>query len=396
MVTLLFLVILVIYIGLGIPDSALGASWPALYIDLGFNIGYQSIISILISLGTVGASFFSAKLINKFGTQLVTAVSTALTALMLLGFALSNSLIFFCLLAIPLGIGAGAIDAALNNYVAINYGSKHMNFLHAFYGVGVGITPYIFSLTLANNNDWRGGYKIIFIIQISLALIAFLSLPLWKKVNQKKPEEEKFAPKTLTLKQMVKIPALKPSWLLFYTTCALEFTFGAWGCTYLVNTEGLTESNSALFLTLYYVGISASRLISGFFAKKFSCGKILSFGCALIFCGILLLFLPIPPQIKGLSMLFVGLGNGPTFPNAIYLTPYNFGKENSQSIIGTQMVACNLGILTIPPLFGLLIEKLTTSIFPYFTAFFFISMVTSIVLYQIKLKKLNKSLFTFY
>ncbi len=393
MATILFLFILVIYIGLGVPDSALGSAWPAIYTELGVNVGLNSLLTFLISFATVTASFFSAKVINKFGTPLVTAMSTLLSGVALLGYGLSDNFWLLCLLSIPLGLAAGAIDAALNNYVASRYGSMHMNFLHVFYGVGVAITPYVFSFTLLNANDWRTGYQILFYIQLGLALLTLATLPLWKKVQTNVPEEEKFTPKTLTVKELLKVPSLKANWLLFFSTCALEFTVGSWGCTYLVNCEGLTEANAAICLTLYYIGITASRFITAFVCKKVSCGAILGCSWVLTLLGVITLFLPIPAEIKGFSFLLISLGNGPTFPNLISQTPKLFGREISQSVIGTQMATCNMGIMIAPPLFGVLAGTLGSGCFPFFIAVWFALMALSLVVQQNSLKKSGKSLF---
>lgn len=395
MATILFSIILFIYIGLGIPDSSLGSAWPAIFADLNLEVGLNSLISFLISSGTICASIFSSKLINKFGTQLVTACSTLLASLSLLGFAFSNSIWFFCSLSIPLGLAAGAIDAALNNYVVCRYSSTHVNFLHCFYGIGVAITPYIFSFTLKNSNDWRSGYEIIFLIELALAILCFASLPLWKKVKQKNSDKE-VAPVTLTIPQMLKTPAFKSNCLAFFCTCALEFTVGTWGCTYLVKSLNLLESVAAKYLTLYYLGITGSRLISSVISRKLSSGKIISGGCMIIAIGLAILFLPISPQFKGLSMLLIGLGNGPTFPNLIHQTPHNFGMEKSQSLIGLEMAMCNVGILVAPPLFGVLVQLISTDIFPYFTTLCFLLMAVCLVVHQKGLKKFNKSLFIKY
>lgn len=393
MATLLFVFILFIYIGLGVPDSALGSAWPAIYLELGVNVGLNSLLTFLISLATVTASFFASKLINKLGTPTVTALSLALTGVALFLFGKANYFWALCLIALPLGFGAGAIDAAINGFVATRYNSSHMNILHCFYGVGVSITPYVFSLTLASDNDWRTGYFVLFIILIFLALLMLISFPLWKKTALKTQDEEDFKPNDLSFKQLFKTPALKSNWLIFFTTCALEFTVGAWGCTYLVTTQGLPESTSAIYLTLYYAGITGSRVASAFLCRKLSCGNILSVGFAVTGAGVLLAFLPVPPAIKGLCMLLVGLGNGPTFPNLISLTPTSFGRENSQAVIGTQMAFCNMGILIAPPLFGVFAGLISTAIYPAFTAVCFVLMVVSFILHQKSLKKTGCSLF---
>lgn len=396
MATLILVIIYVIFIGLGLPDSSIGAAWPALYLDLGLEVGMQSLLSVIVSLGTVIASMFSAKLINKFGTSVITSFSTLLTAAALLGFSLSNSIWYLIALAIPLGFGAGAIDAALNNYVATRYSSFAMGCLHCFYGVGVALTPYIFSLALFQNNDWRLGFRIIFIIQISIAIISFASIPLWGKVSQKEPEQDKFTPVTLKLKDMAKMRLVRLAWLLFFSTCALEFLCGTWGCTYLVKTKNVTESFAAKLITLYYVGMTLGRFLSGLISSKISCGGILSIGFSLVAIGIVALFLPLPTLAFGIAFFLIGLGNGPTFPNLTHVTPLIYGKERSQSIIGTQMAACNLGILSMYAVSGPLFQWISFKAFSYFALVAYFFMVLAFVLYQKALVKKGKSFFAWH
>lgn len=382
MLTLLFVAICIIFIGLGLPDSILGSAWPTIYQDLNLPFSYANFITFLISFGTVMASFFSARLINKFGTAKLTIASTILSALCILAFSFSNSMIFFCLLAIPLGIGAGAIDAALNNYVAIHYSSMHMSLLHCFYGVGVSLSPLLIALALGQTNDWRQGYRVVFLVMVFISIVALLSLPLWKKVKTKQPEEEHFTPKTLSIMEMLKKPAVVVSWILFFSSVGLEFTCGIWACTYLVNTQVITEATAANYLTFFYAGITLSRFISGFYSKKFAPEKSVFFGYTIVGIALFLLFLPLPIQFKAVSLFLIGFGNGPTFPNVIFVTPKNFGKEVSQSIIGSQMAFCNIGILIMPPIFGFLAQWLGLQIFPIYLTILFVVMVLSTIIYN--------------
>ena len=393
MATLLLVVIFTVFIGLGLPDSSIGAAWPALYIDLGLDVGMQSLLSAIVSLGTVIASIFSARLINKFGTNIVTSFSTLMPALALIGFSFSNSIWWLLALAIPLGFGAGAIDAALNNYVATHYKTFAMNCLHCFYGVGVTLTPYIFSFALAGNNDWRLGFRIIFIIQIAIAVLSFATIPVWGKVRQLEPEKNDFTPITLSMPQMAKMPCVRIAWLLFFSTCALEFLCGTWGCTFLVVTKGVTESRAAALITLYYLGITVGRFLSGVISKKVSCGGILTLGFGLVAVGVVAFFFNLPPWAFGVAFLLVGLGNGPTFPNLTHVTPLIYGKERSQSIIGTQMAACNLGILFMYAVSGPLFQGISFKVFPYFAVISYAFMVLAFVIYQRLLVKDGKSFY---
>ena len=391
MATVLLLLISAIFIGLGLPDSVFGPAWPAIYVDFGVSVSYANLVTMPIYLGTVTASFFAAKLINKFGTGKVASVSTLVSALAVLGFSLAPSVWWMVALSIPLGMGAGAIDAALNNYVAVHYNSSAMSFMHCFYGVGVSLSPFLMSFALDVNNDWRLGFRIVFYALAVITLLSFIALPLWKKVAKKDKEEDDFTPTTLSFKQIFKTPTVKLSWILFFSTCALEFTCGIWGATYLVG-EGLSEANAARYVTLYYLGITVGRFVSGLLNKKLKPQTIVYLGYSLVGVAILSMLLPIPTPVKGVSLFFIGFGNGPTFPNMISLTPKYFGKDVSQSIIATQMVTCNLGILFIPPIFGLLADFISVNLFPAFLGLWAVFMIISTLLYNKRAKTISNSI----
>lgn len=208
MATLLLIVIYISYIGLGIPDSLFGAAWPAIHTEFDIPVSSAGYITMLISVCTALSSVVSAKLVNRFSTKWVVAVSTAFTAVALFGFSFSSNIYILCLFAIPLGFGAGAIDATLNNYVALNYSATQMNFLHCFYGIGVSVSPYLMSLALRGSNEWRMGYRAVFYIQLAIMVIAFMSLPLWNKVKENKPSEDDFTPVSLSYRQMIKMPSV--------------------------------------------------------------------------------------------------------------------------------------------------------------------------------------------
>ncbi len=389
MTLFLFILICIIFVGLGLPDSVLGATWPAMHTDLGASIGQANYISIIISLGTSIASFFSGRIVGKCGTGLTTTVSTALTAVGLIGMSFSNSLLFTCLCAVPLGFGAGAIDSALNNYVAVHYKATHMSFLHSFYGVGVMVSPYIISFALAGGNDgWRLGYQIIFFAQVAITIFAIIAFPLWTKVKARENPQEQVIERALKFRQIAKIPAMRVAWIVFFTTCALEFTCGVWGSSFLVKAEGLSESDGAKFITLYYLGIMLSRFISGFLVTKLKSQTIIFSGFTLVGIAVVLLALPIPVTVKCVALFLVGFGNGPSFPNLTCLIPKWFGKDVSQSLIGTQMVACNLGICIMPPLFGALADTVGLGAFPYYMiALYAVVIVSSIFLVKMKKPK---------
>lgn len=389
MATLLLIIIFIAYIGLGIPDSLLGAAWPAIYTEFGLPVSYASYITILTSCGTIISSFFSAKIIKRLGTAKITAFSTTLTALALLGFSLSGNMLCLCLCAIPLGLGAGSIDTALNNYVALHYKASHMSFLHCFYGVGVTVSPYLMSFALSENNNWRGGYRIMFIIQISIAALTILSMPLWKKVGQNQPEEENTI-RTLTTKQILTTRGTMPVIGIFIFSCAIECICLVWGSTFLVEANGITADKAAGIITFYFMGMTVGRFISGLLAKRISGIKIVMTGQIITFIAIMLTLIPNSVVLSSVGLSLIGLGNGPLYPNMTHLTPQVFGRDVSQSIIGFQMALTYVGIMLSPLIFGLLAEYIGVFLMPYYliTMYALMMLCTFILLPLLKSKKI--------
>lgn len=378
MATLLLAVIYIAFIGLGIPDSLFGTAWPAIYREFSLPISMASCVTLLISGGTVVSSLFSARLINRFGTGRVTAVSTALTAAALLGFSLSGHLLWLCLFAVPLGLGAGAIDSALNNYVALHYRATHMNFLHCFYGVGVSLSPYLMSLALSGQGGWRSGYRLAFFIQLGIAVVTILALPLWgRAAHAQTTDEQETAPRTLSLSQLARLPGVKAVWLAFIGSCAIEYICGSWGSTFLVESKDMAVDAAAQIITLYYVGMALGRFLSGVLSVKLSSWTLIRIGQGVVLAAIVLLLLPLPAFAAGAGLFLIGLGNGPVFPNLIHLTPANFGRDVSQSVMGSQMAAAYVGIMLVPPLFGLLAQAVGTDIFPPFLLVLFVGMISA-------------------
>lgn len=373
MATVLLIFIYIFYIGLGIPDSLLGSAWPAIYRELHVPISYASIISVIISTGTVISSLFSTKIIAKLGTAKITSISTSLTAIALLGFSYSQSYIWLCICAIPLGIGAGSIDTALNNYVALHYNAMQMSFLHCFYGIGVTISPYLMSLALSENMKWRNGYRTIFYIQVIIAMLSFLSLPLWKKIKSTQQEE---VIHVLSLRQMLRRKKIWASCGVFIGISALESTCLIWGSTYLSDSIGLSADMAAALITFYFAGMTLGRFLSGLFTMKFSDWKIIIMGQIAIFIAVIILLATNDKVSAVLGLFLVGLGNGPIFPNMTHLTPILYKKETSQSIIGIEMAFSNLSIMLTPVLFGFISDKSSPEIFPVFLTVMFILMAT--------------------
>lgn len=387
MATILLIVIYIAFIGLGIPDSLFGAAWPAIYQELAIPMSYASFVTILISGGTVISSLMSARLINRFGTAKITAVCTSLTALALLGFSLSGGMVWLCLFAVPLGLGAGSIDSALNNYVALHYKATHMNFLHCFYGVGITLSPYLMSLALGEENDWRRGYRIAFFIQLAIALITIFSLPLWKKIKDAAPEKESGPVRTLKFRELAAMPAVRAVWLVFIGSCAIEYTCNTWGSTYLVDIKGMAVDEAAGVITFYYVGMTLGRFLSGVLANRLSSWNLIHIGQGIVLVAVILLLLPLPVPVAVAALFLVGLGNGPVFPNLVHLTPKNFGSDISQSVMGTQMAAASTGIMLMPPIFGVLVQAVGIGLFPYFLTLMFVLMAGCTLLLVRCLKK---------
>ncbi len=388
MATLLLLVIFMAFVGLGIPDSLFGASWPAIYSDLSLPMTYANFITVLISVCTVISSSFSGKIISKLGTGNVTAVSTLLTALALLGYSFSNDFIHMVFLSIPLGIGAGAIDSGLNNYVALHYKASHMNFLHCFYGIGVSVSPFLMSLMLAGSEGWRGGYRLVSYIQIGLALLMFLAIPLWKKVKFK--DEDKYEIlEQKGLKEVLKNPLVYVVWIIFAGSCAVEFTCGAWGSTFFVEARGASVETGALAMTFYYAGMAFGRFTAGLLAVKIKPWRIIFLGQAFTFTAIFIMFFSVSDVVLITCMFFIAFGNGPVFPNLAHLTPYHFGKECSQSVMGTQMAACYIGVTLMPLLFSFIANNIGLRVFPYFIMAMFLIMIFGTVLFNVLFKKEN-------
>lgn len=363
MATLLLIVIFIDFIGLGIPDSLFGAAWPAINSDFGLPISAANAVTVTMTVCSIISSLMSAKLTEKFSTSKIAAVSTALTAVGLFGFSISKNIYMMFFFTLFLGFGAGAIDAALNNYVAVHYRASHMNFLHCFYGIGVTLSPYLMSLAL-KNRSWQTGYRLAFIIQLVISIIAVASLPLWQKNGRLSESSDEKSEKS-SFADLVKLPGIKSTWLVFFGSCALEYVSGTWSSSFLVNSRGITVDRAALFVTVYYGGIALGRFLSGIFSSKLKPQQIILIGTILIIPAIVLVSQPFIPNLIAVGMFLIGLGNGPLYPNMVHLTPIRFGAQRSQAVMGSQMAAAYIGILSMPTLTGFLAQNFSTDIFPY-------------------------------
>ena len=385
MATILLVVIYIAFIGLGVPDSLIGSAWPAIHTEMAIPVEVVSVLTFLISGCTVLSSMFSARILNKMGTAKVTAFSTAMTAVALFGFSVSLSFWFMIPLAVVLGLGAGAIDSGLNNYVALHFKASHMNFLHCFYGVGVSLSPYLMSRALSNVG-WRGGYRYAFYVQLFIAVLLIVSVPLWKKTSSaEESEEEKGI--NLTLLQMAKKAEVRQVWIIMLVTNAIEYACGVWGSTYLVEQKGFEVKYGALALTIYYVGMSIGRFLSGLFSDKISTWKRIGIGCAILAPAIAIMLLPLHGAVTVVGLFLVGLGNGSIYPNMIHLTPHNFGKEVSQSIMGSQIAFAYIGVMLAPPMVSLKSRLFGIRIYPVLLAVFYVAMVVALKCFINRLKK---------
>ena len=384
----LLVVIYVAFIGLGVPDSLIGSAWPAVHAELGIPVETVSFITFIISGCTVLSSMFSAKILNRIGTSKVTAFSTAMTAVALLGFSFAKSFRIMIPLAVTLGLGAGAIDSGLNNYVALHFKASHMNFLHCFYGVGVSLSPYLMSVALTDT-DWRGGYRYAFYVQIAIAILLVISIPLWKKSSSDSQAEDENT-SSLSLLRMAKMPEVRKVWVIMLATNAIEYACGVWGSTYLVEEKGFSPEHGALGLTVYYVGMSIGRFASGLISDKVRTWKRIGIGCAILAPAIAVMLLPLHGAVTVAGLFLVGLGNGSIYPNMIHLTPHNFGKEMSQSVMGSQIAFAYIGVMLAPPAVSLLSGIFGIGIYPVLLAVLYSVMILFLKLLINSLKKKNR------
>ena len=392
MYSLLLAVIYLAFISLGLPDALLGSGWPTMYTQLQVPFSYAGIISMIISAGTIVSSFFSDRLTRKFGAGLVTAVSVLLTAGALLGFSVSDSFYLLCIMAIPYGLGAGAVDAALNNYVALHYSSRHMSWLHCFWGVGAAASPYIMGFCLGKGLGWSRGYFSVSMIQIVITAILFISLPLWKsrtdekeggiepkcaEAEQKQTDQTKaVSSKALSLREILRIKGAPYILITFFAYSAMESTTGLWASSYLVQYLLMEPEKAAKFASFFYLGITVGRFLCGFVADRMGDKALIRLGSGIAGAGILLVLIPFPVTTPALlGLVIIGFGCAPVYPAIIHSTPFYFGKENSQALIGIQMACAYVGSTFMPPLLGTLAARIGIWLYPVFLLVFEVLMV---------------------
>lgn len=384
MYSLLLALIYIAFISLGLPDSLLGSGWPVIHTDLDVPISFMGIISMTISGGTIVSSLLSDKLTGKLGTRIVTVISVFLTTFALFGFSFSTQFWMLIVFAVPYGLGAGAIDAALNNYVALHYSSKHMSWLHCFWGVGTIVSPFVMSYALTNSN-WNNGYRIVGFIQLAIAILLLVTLPVWKVHNQSAEKKQQ----SIGLIGALKIKGVPFLLIGFFAYCAAEATAMSWASTYFTEVKGISTEKAAQFAALFYIGITVGRFLSGFVTDKLGDKKMIIIGTCILSCGIIALMIPVSyPLVSIIGFVVIGFGCAPIYPSIIHSTPNNFGAENSGAIIGIQMASAYVGSTFIPPLFGLLGNHIGFKILPVYLIVFVALMITMLELtFKVTAKK---------
>lgn len=362
--SLLLALIYICFISLGLPDSLLGSAWPVLHTEIDVPVSFAGIISMTIFLGTILSSLFSDKLLCKFGAGKVTAVSVTMTAIALFGFSISNQFWMLLLWAIPYGLGAGGVDAILNNYVALHFKAQHMSWLHCMWGVGASISPYIMSFALVKLDNWNYGYLIVSIIQIILSVVIFASIPLWKNGATNTANEEQS--KSLSFKEIFSIKGAIPCFITFFAYCSLELTTSLWASSYLVQKWAFTPETAAGFASMFYIGITLGRLANGFLAMKLGDHFLIRMGLGIITAGIALLCVPFHSAFALIGFVIIGLGCAPIYPCIIHMTPSVFGEDKSQAMIGVQMAFAYTGFLIMPSLFGVIADYISISLLPVY------------------------------
>ena len=373
MASLLLALIYLAFISLGLPDSLLGSGWPVIHAELQVPVSYMGIVTMIISGGTIVSSLLADRLVHKFGTAAVTVTSVFLTAVALVGFSFANKFWMLLVLGIPYGLGAGAIDAALNNYVALHYSSRHMSWLHCFWGVGTIVSPFVMSYALTNAT-WNDGYLIVGILQSVIGVVLLATLPVWKKTGHEslQPTQQK----AIGLFGALKIKGVPFLLLGFLCYCAAESTAMNWSSTYFVEVKHITEAQAAQFASLFYIGMTVGRFFSGFIAGKLGDRKLILLGACIAAVGIVVLFLPFDvPALALAAFIVVGLGCAPVYPSIIHSTPFNFGAQHSGAIIGIQMASAYVGSTFMPPLFGLLGRHFGFGFMPIWLAAFLAVMI---------------------
>lgn len=380
MASFLLAIIYISFISLGLPDALLGGAWPTMQKEFDVPVSYAGIISMIICFGTIVSSLLSDRMTKRFGTGKVTAMSVALTAAALFGFSVSSSFPMLCIIAIPYGLGAGGVDASINNYAAIHYASRHMSWLHCMWGIGASTGPYLLAAAMTKGS-WNLGYRWVSFLQIILTAVLFLTLPLWKE--EKTNTKNSVKTKPLSIKEIFAIPGAKEVMAAFFCYCALESTAGLWASSYLVMEHGVSKETAAGLATLFYTGITVGRGISGFVTYKLNDKNMIRLGQIIIAVGISLIILPLGEKTAMAGIVLVGFGCAPIYPCVIHSTPAHFGVDKSQAIVGVQMACAYIGSCFMPPLFGILANHISAGLLPFYLGAILVMMFAA-------MEKLNK------
>ena len=385
MIHMLLAIIYLAFISLGLPDALLGAAWPSMYPQFDVPVSYAGIISMIIALGTIVSSLQSDRLTKKLGTGKVTALSVLMTAMALFGFATSHSFGMLCLWAIPYGLGAGSVDASLNNYVALHYESRHMSWLHCMWGIGASAGPYIMGYALTAGLGWNSGYHIIAVLQIVLTAILLCSLPLWKQRPAEVLQDGKVQNvKALSIREVLQLAGAREILVCFFCYCALEQTTGLWASSYLTLHKGVSADTAASFASMFYLGITVGRALSGFLTMKLNDVQMIRLGEVIIGIGVLVMLLPFGQSLSLTGLILIGLGCAPVYPCVIHSTPAHFGADKSQAIIGIQMACAYVGTCLMPPVFGLIANHITVALLP---VYLLIILVLMVIMHELLCKK---------
>ena len=384
MTQLLLAIIYLAFISLGLPDGLLGAAWPTMYQEFAVPVSYAGAVSMIISFGTILSSLQSDRLTRRLGTGKVTAISVGMTAAALFGFSFSHSFVAVCLWAIPYGLGAGSVDASLNNYVALHYESRHMSWLHCMWGIGATLGPYVMGYALTGGKGWNAGYRYIGIMQVVLTAILVFSLPLWVKRKEEGTGGTEVEAKALSIREVLKIRGAKEVLFCFFCYSAIESTAGLWASSYLNLQKGIPAETAASYAGMFYLGITIGRALSGFITMKLNDVQMIRMGQCIIALGIIVVFLPGAAVVSLVGLVLIGLGCAPVYPCIIHSTPAHFGEDKSQAVIGIQMACAYVGSCLMPPVFGLIANNISVALFPVYLIGFLILMV---VMHELLVKK---------
>lgn len=372
MVTMILLMIIYLaFISLGLPDALLGVAWPLVRQEWTMGLDAAGLISIVVTVGTISSSLLSGKLIKRFGEGKITFMSGLLTGIALLGYSVAPSFIWFILLALPLGFGAGSVDTALNHFVATHFKAHHMNWLHSFWGVGATAGPLLMGSIIASTGSWRKGYLFVALIQLFLAAIIFISLPLWKKHAAEQAEQtnqdlEENNNSISSSKYIVLRPGVPFALLIFMVYCAGEYAMGLWGASYLIQKRELALETAASWVALYYGGITAGRILAGFISFKLNNKQLITLGVLIAFVGSIFLVANLSNGLSMMAFILIGLGFAPIFPSMVHETPKRFGNKIAQSVIGYQMASAYIGVAVFPPLLGVVMQRSGIGLYPFF------------------------------